>query len=154
MHKGSSTNSRHYISMVKVGDIWFECDDVKITKIEFNNFCNSDTVYMLFYQRRALWNHLRGIGLVPMDTTGWVSWGEGIKQHTQQVPPDDLFPFLGFIHFCYLFDLLAFVSCCSQCLLMLILLCSFWTYIWSIQWSRSLYVHYILFICVWYQPHM
>ncbi len=50
-HKGSSTNSGHYISMVKVGDIWFECDDVKITKIEFNHFCNSNTVYMLFYKR-------------------------------------------------------------------------------------------------------
>ncbi len=40
LHKGSSTNSGHYISMGKVGDIWFECDDVKITKIEFNHFCN------------------------------------------------------------------------------------------------------------------
>ncbi len=49
LHKGSSTNSGHYISMVNVGDIWFECDDVKINKIEFNNFCNSDTVYILFH---------------------------------------------------------------------------------------------------------
>ncbi len=27
-HKGLSTNSGHCISMVKVGDIWFECHDV------------------------------------------------------------------------------------------------------------------------------
>ncbi len=33
LDKGSFTNSGHYISMVKVDDIWFECDDVKITKI-------------------------------------------------------------------------------------------------------------------------
>ncbi len=37
LHKRLSINSGHYISMVKVGDIWFECDDVTITKIEFNN---------------------------------------------------------------------------------------------------------------------
>ncbi len=51
LHKVSSTNSGHYISMVKVGDIWFECDYVKITTIEFNHFCNSNTVFMLFYNR-------------------------------------------------------------------------------------------------------
>ncbi len=67
LHKWSSTNSGHYISMVKVGDICFECGDVKITKIEFNHFCNSNTVYMLFYKRSTRWKHLRGIGLVPMD---------------------------------------------------------------------------------------
>ncbi len=44
LHKGSSTNSDHYISMVKDGDIWFENGDVKITKIEFNHFSNSNTV--------------------------------------------------------------------------------------------------------------
>ncbi len=43
LHKGSSTNSDHYISMLKVGNIWFE----------FNHFCNSNTVYMLFYKRGA-----------------------------------------------------------------------------------------------------
>ncbi len=59
LHKGSSTNSGHYISMVKVGDIWFECDDVKITKIEFNYFCNSNTVYMLFYKRSTRSKHLK-----------------------------------------------------------------------------------------------
>ncbi len=32
LHKWSSTNSGNYLSMVKVGDIWFECNDVKITK--------------------------------------------------------------------------------------------------------------------------
>ncbi len=51
LHKGLSTNSGHCLSMVKVGDIWFESDDVKIAKIEFNNFCNFNTVYMLFYKR-------------------------------------------------------------------------------------------------------
>ncbi len=50
LHKGSSTNSGHYISVVKVGDIWLESDDVKFTKIEYNHFCNSNTVYMLFYK--------------------------------------------------------------------------------------------------------
>ncbi len=51
LYKDSSTNSSHYMSMVKVGDIWFECEVVKIIKIEFNNLCNSDTVYILFYKR-------------------------------------------------------------------------------------------------------
>ncbi len=46
--------------MVKVGDIWFECDGVKITKIEFNNFCNSNTVYMLFYKWSAFKEHWAG----------------------------------------------------------------------------------------------
>ncbi len=44
------------------------------------------------------------------------------------------------VHFCYLFDSLAFVSCCFYCLLMLILFSLFWTYIWNIQWRWSLYV--------------
>ncbi len=69
LHKGSSINSGHYIYIVKVGDVWFECGDVKITKIELHNFCNSNTAYMLFYKRSAWWKHLRGIGLVPMDAT-------------------------------------------------------------------------------------
>ncbi len=41
-------NVDHYIYMIKVGDLWFEFEDVKITKIECNNFCNSVNVYMLF----------------------------------------------------------------------------------------------------------
>ncbi len=79
LHKGSSTNSGHYLSMVKVGDIWFECDDVKITEIEFNHFCSSNTVYMLFYKRSTWWKHLRGNQLVPMDAACIVSWAEGIE---------------------------------------------------------------------------
>ncbi len=39
--------------MVKVGDIWVECNDVKITEIEINNFCKYDT---------HDGNTLRGIG--------------------------------------------------------------------------------------------
>ncbi len=54
------------MSIVKVGGIWFECDDAKITKIEFNNFCNSKTVYMLFYKRGTRWKYLKGI---EMDAT-------------------------------------------------------------------------------------
>ncbi len=50
LHKGSTTNTSHYISIVQVGDIWFECDEVKITTLEFNKFCNSNIVYMLFYK--------------------------------------------------------------------------------------------------------
>ncbi len=69
LHKGSSSNSDHYISVVNVGGKWFKCDDVKITQIVFYHFCNSNTVYMLFYKRRARWKHLRGIGLVPMDAS-------------------------------------------------------------------------------------
>ncbi len=38
LHKGSSTNPDYYLSMIKVGDIWFEYDHVKITKTEFNYF--------------------------------------------------------------------------------------------------------------------
>ncbi len=53
LYKRWSTSSGHYLSMVKVSDIWFESDDVKITKIEFNHFCNSNTVYMLFYKRSS-----------------------------------------------------------------------------------------------------
>ncbi len=79
LHKRSSTNSHHYLFMVKAGDIWFECDDVKITKIEFNHFCNFYTVYMLFYERSTRWKHFMSIGLVPMDAAYWVNWGEGIK---------------------------------------------------------------------------
>ncbi len=36
LNKGSFTNMDHYMFMVKVGDIWYECDNVKITRIEFN----------------------------------------------------------------------------------------------------------------------
>ncbi len=50
LHKGSSSNSGHYISVIKVGDIWFECDDGKSNKIELY-FWNSDAAFMLFYKR-------------------------------------------------------------------------------------------------------
>ncbi len=51
LHNESSTNLSNCISMVRVGEICFECDDVKIIKIELNNFCNPNTVYILFYKR-------------------------------------------------------------------------------------------------------
>ncbi len=46
--------------MVKFGDICFECDNVKIIKIEFNNFCTSDTVYMLFYKNTHMMETFKG----------------------------------------------------------------------------------------------
>ncbi len=72
LHEGSSTNSGHYTSMVKVGDMWLECHYVKVTKIQFNNFCNSATLFMLFYERSTRWKHLWGIGFVLMDAGCWV----------------------------------------------------------------------------------
>ncbi len=103
LHIGSSINSGHYISIGKVGDIWFDCDDVKITKIELNNFCNSNTVYMLFYKRNTWWKHLKAIGLVK-----WIEEKSSIL-HGQQVPPEDLFLLLTLFH---IFGSLAFVSYC------------------------------------------
>ncbi len=79
LHKGLSTKSGKYLSIVKVCDIWFECYVVKITKIEFRHFCNYNTVYMLFYLRSTWWKHLRGIWLIPIHATCWVSWGESIE---------------------------------------------------------------------------
>ncbi len=54
----------------------FRFDDVRINKIEVKKIYYSNTVYMLFYKR---WKRLKAIGLVPMDATFWVSWGEGIE---------------------------------------------------------------------------
>ncbi len=34
--------------MVNVGDIWCQCDDVKIIGIELNSFCNLNTVVCYF----------------------------------------------------------------------------------------------------------
>ncbi len=34
---------------------------------------------MLFYKGSTLWKHLKGIGLVAMDATCWVSWGKSIN---------------------------------------------------------------------------
>ncbi len=45
-----------------------------------------------------------------------------------------------FIDLCYLFHSLVFVSCFYY-LLMSILFCLFWLYIWNIQWRWSLYVY-------------
>ncbi len=142
LHKGLSTNSGRYLSMIKVGNIWFEWDDVKTNQIEFNHFCNSNTVDMLFYKRTMWWKHLRGIGLVTMDAVCWVSWGEDIK--TPYLTGSSwrspfmhcLLPFI-FVTF---FDSLAFVSYCFYCILILILSCFFWTSIWNIQWRWPLYV--------------
>ncbi len=101
----SSTNSYHYISIGKVGDLWFECDDIKLTKIEFNNFYNSNTVYMLFYKRSTRWKHFKkGIGLVPMDADCWVIWWEGIEISSWTPPCMHCLLSLTFVTFLF-FDL-------------------------------------------------
>ncbi len=79
LYNGSSTNSGHHMSIVKVGDTCYKFDYVKITRIELNNFCNLNTVYMLFDQLSIQWKHLRGIGLIWIGATCWVSCEEGIK---------------------------------------------------------------------------
>ncbi len=76
--KVSSTNSGHYLSIVKVCDICCECDDVNILKLRLT-FCVTLILFILFYKRGRLWKHLRGIELVPMDAICWMSWWEGIK---------------------------------------------------------------------------
>ncbi len=91
-----STNAGHYLSTVKVGDIWFECDDVKITKIEFNHFYNSNTVCMLFYKRSTRWKHLRGNGLVPMDRCCLID-----TILNRFILENSCHALLTFIYFCY-----------------------------------------------------
>ncbi len=67
LHKESSTNSA---SMVNTCDFCYQCDDVKITRIEFNNFCNWNTVYMLCYTKEVHDGNIqRAFGHVPMDAT-------------------------------------------------------------------------------------
>ncbi len=149
LHKGSPTNSGHYISMVKVGDIWFECDDVNIIKIEFNHFCNPNTVYMLFYKRSKWWKHLRDIGLVPMDAACWVSWGEDIETpystgSSWRPPSMHCLLSFTFVTFLILWSLTPdaySVSWYWSCL--------FWTCKWNIQGRWSLYVRILcgLLLC-------
>ncbi len=143
LHKGSPTNSGHYLSMVKVGDIWFECDDTRITKIEFNHFYNSYTVYMIFYKRSTWWKHLRSIGLVPMDAACGVSQGEGIETSystgsSWKLPSMHCLLSFTFVTFLILWPL---SSAASSVLLISILSCLFWNCIWNIQWRWSLYIH-------------
>ncbi len=61
LDKGLSTNSGHYISLVKAGGI---ICDAKITRTEFNNFCNSCSCYCT---NKAHDGAFRGIGLAPID---------------------------------------------------------------------------------------
>ncbi len=46
LHKWSSINFGHYMSMVKVGGIWYQYGGVKITRIEFN-ICGNLNVWMI-----------------------------------------------------------------------------------------------------------
>ncbi len=116
-----------------------------ISKIEFNNFCSSNNVYMLFYKRSVCQKHLRGIGLVPMDATCWVSWGEGIKLHIQHVPPEDLFRclhssiFVTFFNRWPLSPAASRVSWCWSCFV-----CSGLTYkIWS-EGGAYMYIYCVV----------
>ncbi len=125
--------------MVQLGDIWFECDDVKIIQIKLKHLCISDTVNKLILQKKHMMETFNGHWAGPNGCLCWVKWGEGIE--TQQVPLKKISQLLTFIHLCYLFYSLTF------CLLLLLmspdvdLVLFFWTYIWDIQWCQSTYVY-------------
>ncbi len=67
-------------------------------------------------------------------------WNKGFVDHSALPCLVDLKREWHFIHFCYFSNSLAFVSGWFMCLLMSILFCLFWTYIWNIQWRWSLYI--------------
>ena len=50
LHKGSSTSCGHYTSLVNISNQWYHCDDLKVTKVDFDKYCISSEVYLLFYQ--------------------------------------------------------------------------------------------------------
>ena len=54
LHKGDSTNSGHYIAIVKRNNIWYNCDDANITEINIENALNTNNVkenaYILLYE--------------------------------------------------------------------------------------------------------
>ncbi len=144
LHKGSSTNTGHYLSMVKVDDIWFEYDDVKITKIEFNHFCNSNT----YFTKEAYdGNILRVIELIPVDTACCVSWGEGMKTpNTQQIPSEHLLPCIVYFHLLLL--PFRFFGLCLLLLLLLLLDINHVLFVlnlhMNIQWRCTVW-----FVIVW-----
>ncbi len=99
LHKGLSTNSGHYLSMVKFCEIWFECDDVKIIKIEFNHFCKSNTVYVIL-QKKHMMEMFKGHCACPNGCCLFKEFEEKApKLHTQQVPPEDLLPCIAYFQF-------------------------------------------------------
>ncbi len=81
--------------MVKVGDIWFEYDDVKIIIFDFNHFCNSNIVYVIL-QKEDMMETFKGHWACP----------KGCLLKTS------FHALLTFIYFDYLLYSLAFVSCC------------------------------------------
>ncbi len=50
-HKEPSTSSSHYTSIFSVNKSWYLCNDTNVTVVDFNKFCISSTVYILFYKR-------------------------------------------------------------------------------------------------------
>ncbi len=95
-------------------------------------------LYAILWKNHKMEAHLRSIGIFPTD----VAWVEenALKHHTQQIPVEDLFLLLNFIHFCYFSDSQTYVSILVLCLLMSTLFCLFWPGLWNIQWRWSLYV--------------
>ncbi len=52
---------------------------LKSLELSFNNFCNSNAVYILFYTWRTWWKDLTALRLIPMDATCWVTREGGIE---------------------------------------------------------------------------
>jgi ubiquitin C-terminal hydrolase len=53
VHHYGTLNRGHYFANVKVDDIWYECDDEKVSVDKIDSTGNqSKYVYILFYERQ------------------------------------------------------------------------------------------------------
>ncbi len=133
-------------SLLKV--IWLECGFKSLELIL--TISVSLMLFICYFTKEAYeGKHVRGIELVPIDATCWVSWGEGIKT---PYLTGSYWRLLSIAFFCLFGLLFCFKgpSLADWFLHLLILMfCLFWTYTWSIQWKWFLYVHVLrgLLLC-------
>ncbi len=121
LHKGSSTNSGHYIFMIKISCILYQCDDVKITRIECNNICNSNTVYMLFvWQKKPIVETFKGPSA---GRNGYRPLSELRRRHCNSILNRFLLKTSFHSLLWFTFVTIWFIA------------------LWKIQWRQSLYVH-------------